>query len=177
MNFSKYYQFLSLLQEDLTHIEKKPLNFIIKLIIAEKFLKGIVLLLLSLTIFPLFSDEVVDLLHQLASRSNILSNAKILTSLFTRVEAASDRKLLIFSLFFLIWGTIELAESLGLSKRRRWAEYLAVVSTSLFIPIELFTVLTKFSIEKFILLLFNIFLVYYLLWSRKLFIIKQPKSK
>ncbi len=116
-----------------------------------------------------FSDQSVHYLRLTARHFHILSNARFITSLFTRIEDAPDRKLLTFSVFFFVWGVIEFLESIGLAKRKRWAEYLIVVFTGLFIPVETYTVLARFTIEKFLLFLFNIFLVYYLIQSRKLF--------
>ncbi len=149
--------------------EKGRLSGILKVIIAEKLFKGVVLWLLSISVFPIFSDETVEFLHYIARHSHILSNARIFTRLFLGIESASDRRLLAFSLFFLMWGFIELAEGIGLGAKRRWAEYLTVVGTGIFIPVELLTVIQRFTYEKAALLSFNVFLVLYLVWSRKLF--------
>lgn len=157
------------IKKELVRIDHKKPNIIIKLIVFEKFFKGVILLLLSLTVFPVFSDQSVHYLRLTARHFHILSNARFITRLFTRIEDAPDRKLLIYSMFFLIWGVFELLESIGLARRRRWAEYLIVIFTGLFIPVETYTILARFTIEKLILFLFNVFLVYYLIQSRKLF--------
>lgn len=169
MNILNKNNFFTLLKEELSRTEKKRSDLVIKIIIVEKFIKGIILFLLSLTAFPIFSEEAVEFLRSIAHRSLLLSNARILTRLFIRIEDTSDRRLLAFSLFFLFWGAIELTESIGLMRRRRWAEYLIVLATGIFIPVEIYAVISRFSTERFFILLFNIFLIGYLIRSRKLF--------
>lgn len=164
---------LQIVSRELSRQEKGRLSAILKVIVVEKLLKGSVLWLLSISVFPIFSEETVEFLHFVARHSHMLTNARIFTRLFLGIEAASDRRLLAFSLFFLIWGFIELAEGIGLAGKRRWAEYLTVVGTGLFIPVELSTVFARFTYEKFGLLLFNIFLVVYLIHTRKLFTIEK----
>lgn len=163
------FRFLRLLQKDLLRTETKEITGFIKFVIFEKFFKGIVLLLLSISFLPIFSEEFLEALRFVAHRSHILSNAKIVIRLFGQIADAPDRKLIMLSAFFLFWGVVELLESIGLVRHRRWAEYLIVVSNGIFVPIELSTVLTRFSFEKIGLLVFNIFLILYLVRSRKLF--------
>lgn len=153
--------------------ETKPIDAVLKVIIGEKCFKAVVLLLLSISIFPVLSEETKEFLHYLANRSYILSNAHIVTSFFIRFDRASGMRLLVYSIFFLLWGVLELTEGIGLAKRRRWAEYLAVIGTGIFIPVELLALINRFTYEKVSILFFNIFLVIYLIWSRKLFSIQH----
>ena len=169
MTKASFLSFIKKVKQELTRRETKPLNSILKVIIGEKSFKGVVLLLLSVSVFPVLSDETIRFIHYLARRSHMLSNARIFTRIFVGFQAASDKRLLAYSLFFFLWGSIELVEAIGLAKRLRWAEYLAVIGTGIFIPIELSTVISRYTNEKLILLLFNMFLVIYLIWSRKLF--------
>lgn len=169
--------FVEIIKEELSKTEQKKPNFIIDLIIFEKFFKSVILLLLSLSVLPVFSDQSVHYLRLTARHFHILSNARFITRLFTKIEDAPDRKLLTYSVFFLVWGMIEFIESIGLAKRKRWAEYLIVVFTGLFIPVETYTILARFTVEKLALFLFNVFLVYYLIASRKLFIISKNHER
>lgn len=166
-----------LFKKELLRKEKKKLNFIVKIIIGEKLIKGTILLLLSISFFPIFSDQIEGLLYHIARRTSLLSNAHYITRAILNFEAMSDKRLLIFSSFFFLWGIIELTEGIGLFQKRRWAEYLTVVGTGIFIPIELITIFQRFSFEKLILLSFNIFLVIYLILSRRLFNLEDMKNE
>jgi len=177
MSAAKFEHFLALLRRELSRVEKSPNSLFTKFIIFEKSIKGVILELLSISVFPIFSDEVTDFLHHIAARSHLLSSAHVINYLFTKVADASDRKLASFSLLFFLWGLLELSESVGLWKKRRWAEYLAVVGTGMFVPIEAYTLIYQPNIEKVIILFFNILLVIYLIWSHKLFFIQEQSDR
>jgi uncharacterized membrane protein (DUF2068 family) len=48
----------------------------------------------------------------------------------------------------LAYGVLELVEGVGLFYRRRWAEWLTVVATTLLIPLELYEVVRSPSLLK-----------------------------
>ena len=45
---------------------------------------------------------------------------------------------------------------------KRWAEYLTVVATSLFIPLEIYEIYEKFTWVRVLILIVNLFVVWYL---------------
>ncbi|MBI3577312.1 DUF2127 domain-containing protein [Candidatus Gottesmanbacteria bacterium] len=157
------------LRQDLGSREHKALSTFLRFIIVEKAIKSIVLFVLAFSIFPIFSAETVLLARQLARQSHLFSNARFVTSFIRFLNQTREQRLLLFSIFFLGWGLLELVEAVGIFKRRRWAEYLAVVTASLFIPIEIRTVAIRFTMEKLGFLVFNIILVYYFIHARHLF--------
>ncbi len=68
-----------------------------------------------------------------------------------------------YGIIALAYGALEAAEGYGLWRRRRWAEYLTVLATSLlFIP-EIWEIATKPSLLKLGALLVNIAVVAYLI--------------
>ena len=68
-----------------------------------------------------------------------------------------------------LYAVIELIEAVGLWLAKRWGEYFASVATALFLPIEIYELTehaTKFKIAT---LALNVFAVFYLVWSKRLF--------
>jgi len=57
-----------------------------------------------------------------------------------------------------------MTEGTGLSLRKRWAEYLTIVSTGLLIPVEIYELWKTPSILKGVLLFANIAIVVFLIW-------------
>ncbi|MCW2844903.1 MAG: hypothetical protein JWN22_2819, partial [Nocardioides sp.] len=67
-------------------------------------------------------------------------------------------------------------EGVGLWLMRRWGEYVAVVGTSLFIPLEVYELLHTVTWLKAGALLLNVFAVVYLLWTKRLFGLRGGKA-
>jgi uncharacterized membrane protein (DUF2068 family) len=60
------------------------------------------------------------------------------------------------------YSALFLTEGVGLAMKQRWAEYLALVATGLFVPVEIFELCKEPSIAKGVLLVINIAVVAYL---------------
>ena len=56
-----------------------------------------------------------------------------------------------------------MTEGLGLLFRKRWAEYLTVVATSAFVPLELYEIARHLTLTRLVVLVVNIVIVGYLL--------------
>jgi uncharacterized membrane protein (DUF2068 family) len=76
-----------------------------------------------------------------------------------------------------VYALIELAESVGLWLATRWGEYLAMVATSIFLPLEIWELamgrITWLKVAAFVV---NLLLVIYLVWTRRLFGIRGGKA-
>jgi uncharacterized membrane protein (DUF2068 family) len=73
------------------------------------------------------------------------------------------RKLAVASLCY---AAVFLVEGIGLLRRRRWAEWLTVVVTASFIPIEIYEGVEHFGAGKIVALVLNVAILGYLLWRR-----------
>ena len=67
------------------------------------------------------------------------------------------------------YAVLELVEAVGLWLMRRWGEYVAVVGTSVFIPLEVYELIDKASVLKAVALVVNVGAVVYLLVTKRLF--------
>ena len=83
-------------------------------------------------------------------------------SVLSRVLRVTPRQLRELSAGTLIYGTLFLTEGVGLLMRKHWAEYLTVVSTALFIPLEIYEAFERFTLVKLAVLAINAGIVWYL---------------
>ena len=67
------------------------------------------------------------------------------------------------------YALLQATEGVGLWLQKRWAEYLAVVSTSAFLPIEIYELVEKVTALKVAALIVNIAILVYLLFAKRLF--------
>ena len=89
----------------------------------------------------------------------------------------TSRWLTLVAIALAAYALIELAESIGLWLARRWGEYLAMVATSVFLPLEIWDLtrghITWLKVATFAI---NLLLVIYLVWTRRLFGVRGGKA-
>ncbi|WP_375500980.1 DUF2127 domain-containing protein [uncultured Jatrophihabitans sp.] len=152
--------------------------FILRALAIERWVRGIVLALLGIAVFRLKNTRVT--LKELFER-----DLKSLDPFFKQihfdvgdsstihsVEKFLDAKPSTYNLIgagLLLYGALQIAEGIGLWSLKRWGEYVAVVGTTLFIPLEVYELTEKVSWLKLVVLLVNIAAVVYLVVSKRLF--------
>lgn len=70
----------------------------------------------------------------------------------------------------LVYAALEATEGVGLALRRRWAEYLTVLATGLFIPFEAAEVVHRLTVIRVGALAVNVAIVGYLAYRKRLFV-------
>ena len=83
------------------------------------------------------------------------------------VASPATLSAIILALF--AYGALQLTEAVGLWFTKRWAEYLTVVATSAFIPVEVYELFHSITFLKLAALGINILAVLWLVWSKHLF--------
>lgn len=152
--------------------------FILRALAVERWLRAAVLILLSIAIWRLKSTQVS--LKELFDRDlsslrpffdqihfNISDSATIHS--IEKVLAAKPSTLNLIASGILVYGLVELIEGVGLWSLKRWGEYVAVVATTIFVPLEVYELTHKVSWLKIALLAVNLAAVAYLLWAKRLF--------
>jgi uncharacterized membrane protein (DUF2068 family) len=71
--------------------------------------------------------------------------------------------------FLIGYALLQLAEGIGLWSLKRWGEYVAVIGTSVFLPIEVYELTKHVTPLKITALVINLVLVAYLVVSKRLF--------
>jgi len=76
----------------------------------------------------------------------------------------------------ILYGLLEGLEALGLVLRRRWAEYLVLLATCAFIPLEVDEVVRHPSALKVVAFVVNVVIVVYLVRRKRLFLDRPPSA-
>jgi uncharacterized membrane protein (DUF2068 family) len=82
------------------------------------------------------------------------------------LQGETVRALMVAALLF---AALEAVEAWSLWHERRWGEYLTVVATSLFLPLEVHELLERVTVIRVLLLLVNLGVLVYLVWAKRLF--------
>jgi uncharacterized membrane protein (DUF2068 family) len=151
---------------------------LMRLLAAERALRATVLVILAAGIlhFRGSKDAIaqafevdVPLLRPIADQIGWNIDNSWLVRTIREVLGFSETTLMWIAVAVLAYSALQYAEAFGLWTMKRWGEYLAVVATSVFLPLEIYEIAHKISVLKVLALAVNIAAVVWLLYSKRLF--------
>lgn len=144
-------------------------EYFLKFIIWERVVKGILLILISVKGMSLMNRDIHQVVDALISQFNLDVHRSVIAITLKRAGMINGHLLFIISIAVFFYGILDLVEAYGLHKRRRWAEYLTVIATGLFIPFEIYEVMEKITVIRTGALILNILIVIFLIKHKELF--------
>ena len=124
--------------------------------------KGLLFLTLALGFLGFLHKDVDTIVgHWLSALGVSLENEHVI-ALLARLDLVTDKQLEVLSGITFLFGAVFVTEGIGLFCKQRWAEYLTVIVTATFIPVELFESFRHFGPAKLILLTVNVLIVWFL---------------
>jgi uncharacterized membrane protein (DUF2068 family) len=159
--------------------------FILRLLAVERFVRGVLLIALAYGIYRFEGstnalrqvfDAYLPLLRPIADRLGIDLQAAGPVRLIQHALNARHHTLLLVAAGVLAYGALQLVEGLGLWLMRRWGEYVAVVATSVFIPLEVYELVERVTWVRVAAMIVNVAAVAYILWTKRLFGIRGGKA-
>ncbi len=141
----------------------------LRLIIMYKTTMGIMEVLISFSLLTLINRDIASMGLKVAHVFNLDIDNHYIGTAIARLGMIGNNHIIGLSIGAFIIGMLNLIESYGLHLRMRWAEWLTVVATSVFIPFELYEVYVKVTILRVSVLFVNCAIVYYLVKHRELF--------
>ncbi|CAN5650935.1 DUF2127 domain-containing protein [soil metagenome] len=158
---------------------------ILRVLAVERGLRGVLLVLLAYGVYRFNGsrnslrqvfDEYLPLLHPLTDRLGIDLESAGPVKLIEKALDAQHSTLLLVAAGVLAYGVLELVEAVGLWIMKRWGEYVAVVGTSVFIPLEVYELVEQVTWLRLVAFALNVFAVVYILWTKRLFGIRGGKA-
>lgn len=152
--------------------------FVLRLLAVERGIRGLLLLGLAYGIWRFSSTEVslqrlfednLPMAKPLAGVFGYDLDQSPVVATIRSAFAIRPTTLVWISLAVLAYALIQLAESVGLWLGRRWGEYLTVVATSAFLPLEIYELSERVTPVRVGALVINIAAVIYLIVVKRLF--------
>jgi uncharacterized membrane protein (DUF2068 family) len=152
--------------------------FILRLLAVERWVRGLIIALLGIGVLRVESTQVslralfdkdLSALKPFFDQIHFDVSDSATVRAIQNVLNARPSTLNLVAAGLLGYGALQLAEGIGLWSLKRWGEYLAVVGTTLFIPLEVYEIVEKVTWLKVTALVVNIAAVLYLLLSKRLF--------
>ncbi|MBI3756299.1 MAG: DUF2127 domain-containing protein [Deltaproteobacteria bacterium] len=151
---------------------KKNAAFL-KLIIIEKFTLGIIAALLSFGVISLINKDMEEFANELVAFFNLDMDNRYIEMLIDKIGMIENGMIIGVSIGMVSYAALNLSMAYGLHKRRRWAEWLTVIATSLLIPFEVYEIIQEQTIVRIGILILNAAIVYYLAKHKELFTRKK----
>jgi uncharacterized membrane protein (DUF2068 family) len=152
--------------------------FILRLLAAERFIRGLLLVALAYGIYQFNGAqdsleqvfrEYLPTLKPLAAKLGIDLQSTGPVKLIQKALDAQHSTLELVAVGVLAYGALELVEGVGLWLMKRWGEYVAMVGTLVFIPLEIYELVERVTWLRVVAFALNVFAVVYLLWTKRLF--------
>lgn len=127
-----------------------------------KFIKGVALIALTFGAIKLLHNDVQAEVERWIDMLRIDPDNRYVGGLLTKLNLVHTKQLKELTFLSAFYAALFLTEGTGLLLRKRWAEWLTVVATALFLPIEIYEMARKLSAAKSIIFVVNIAIVIYL---------------
>lgn len=161
-------------------------EIILRLLAVERIVRGLLLLAAAYGIRRFASAQTalrqafvsdLPIARPLAEQLGFDIDRSTLVRDYDKAVNASHTTLTWIAVGVTVYAAIELVEGIGLWLTRRWAEYLTVVATSLFLPIEIRDLLVSPTVTHVLTFAINVLAVVYLVVAKRLFGIRGGRTR
>jgi uncharacterized membrane protein (DUF2068 family) len=144
----------------------KKSAWVVILIGLDKLVKAALLLALAIGLHKLLLRP--DLAKDLAGwvrHIRIDPDNRHVHDLISRITGISPHQLRLIRFGSYLYAALDLIEGVGLVLRKRWAEYMTIISTALFLPLEMYEIFHgHHHPAKICVFLLNLGIVAFLIW-------------
>src|SRR5216683_1348187 len=135
----------------------------LKLIAVFKLIKGVLLFAAAIGLLKLLNTDISAQLEHLITVFRGDPENKYLHALLVKIANLDPRTLKAVSAGSFFYSALLLTEGIGLWFEKRWAEYLTVIATASFIPLELYELTRSVNDTKLAVLTINLCILLYLI--------------
>lgn len=132
---------------------------------VAKILKGIGLLTLGVGLLALLGRDIEELVTSFVEALRIDPDNQYINKLIERAGLMTDSQLRTLSIGTFFYAALFFTEGIGLIRKRRWAEYMTVIVTLSFLPIEIYELVEHPSWLKVAVIALNLGICAYLVYN------------
>jgi uncharacterized membrane protein (DUF2068 family) len=136
----------------------------LRIIAIYKFCKVALLTAIGLGALRLVQPDVAAWADRMAAALALRHDRRQLGRLIAAVSGLSPYRLREFAVAAFLFAALFATEGVGLWMGKRWAEYLTVIATTLFIPLELFELSRALTATRLLAPIINLAVVVFLIY-------------
>lgn len=145
----------------------------LRVIAAFKLLKALALIAAGVGALKLLHKDVAAIAEHWINVFQVDPHNHFIDLLLAKLSKVDDRRLKELSIGTFVYAGIFFVEGVGLALQKRWAEYFTIITTSSFLPIEIYELLRRVSIGRCFALAINLAVLAYLIFELRRF----PKQR
>jgi len=132
------------------------------LIALFKLVKGILLALVAFGALKLMHRDVAETVEHWVEILRVDPDNRIIHAMLAKLLKVSPHQLRAIGVGTFFYAGLLLTEGVGLLLRKRWAEYFTIITTAVFIPLEIYEISKHVTAVKVGVLIVNVAIVAYL---------------
>ncbi len=129
--------------------------------------KGVIALLAGFGLLALINRDLADFAEDLVSVLHLNSEGRLAHRIVETITKLNSSNIKVFFVIALVYATKQFVEAYGLWRLRAWAEWLAIFSGVIYIPVEIYELIHKPTFTRAGILIVNVAVVVYLYSFRK----------
>ncbi|MFE1292831.1 DUF2127 domain-containing protein [Streptomyces sp. NPDC058751] len=152
--------------------------FVLRFLAVERALRGVFIVLVAAAVWKFSNsqdavrrlfEEYLDVLRPVFRHFHYDLDHSPVIGTVQKTFGYKQSTLLLVAALLVAYAVIEIVEAVGLWYAKRWAEYLTVVATAAFLPLEVYELTEHISWLKITTLVLNVLAVLYIALTKRLF--------
>lgn len=135
-------------------------------IIGFKLLKGVLLVVAAVVVYSFRDSNLHEEFRRVLVEANLNPGDAMFAGSTKLLREISPAAMQLFLLGTLLYGAFSLVEGVGLIFRAAFAGWMVIAESAVFVPLEIWEMLRRFSITVTVVLILNIAIVWYLYGNR-----------
>ena len=151
------------MSETTIKLHKAPNRWPLVLIALDKLVKAIGLVVISFVLSPGWHDTIQNWIDDAQTNPHNW----LITQSLHRMEVAlgyEPKTLHLVRIFVIVYAGLYLIEGVGLLYEKKWAEWMVVIGTAAFLPLEVYDFIEHPRVTMVVIFVLNVLMALYLIW-------------
>lgn len=138
----------------------------IRAIAVFELVKGLVGFSVGVALLLLLHKDLRDVAENILDFLHIDPTGHFAQMVVEEASKINESNILVFAGLAFVYTLVRLVEAYGLWFLRTWAEWFAIISGAIYLPVEIYEIFQKPTIVRFLILFGNVIIVSYLIYVR-----------
>jgi uncharacterized membrane protein (DUF2068 family) len=136
-------------------------------IIVLKLFLGLLLLLAGIAMYGMRATNLQEYFRRKLLEANISPDSGTFGEVTQQLQRITPAVMQNFAIGTVLYGLLSVVQGAGLIYRAAWAGWLVIVKSLIFVPVEIWELMNRFSVLVLVVLLLNAAICWYLLARRR----------